>query len=102
MNDANYLPHGDPNEAVYFDLDARQMTLASGARVPVLRYMDSDGDEVEQHELDLHDYLAVVCGPAANGLLILCTIVMSRDCNKGKPLPAIGEPCGQDAQYRSH
>ncbi len=98
-----YLPLGDPNEAVYFDLDARLVTLACGDRVPVLNYYDADGEEVHDHETDLHDHLAVVCGPVSTGDLLMVTIHLNNGRTKGQSYPAIGEPgTAQAASYRNH
>lgn len=68
MRVVDYMPDNHPNSAFAVDLDNRRMHLNSGACVPILRYIDDDGDEVSQDDLDLHDEVRVVYGPLPCGL----------------------------------
>lgn len=63
------LPENDPNEAAHVNWHTRQVTLNSGAVVPIRTFWDQDGADVPDNELDLHDEIVVVFGPAANGKL---------------------------------
>jgi hypothetical protein len=52
-----------PEAACYFDLDAREMTLNSGAKVPVVGVFDTDGEPLENADLDLCSEIIITFGP---------------------------------------